>query len=65
METMRIALSQLAKEIEELKFTYIKAERRSYFDKAESIIDKLDVLGAYYNHQAAILNGDADNVHPN
>ena len=65
MEEMKRALAQLAKEIEELKFAYIEAERRSDFDKMESIIDELDVLEAYYNHQAAILNGDADNVHPN
>ena len=62
MEEMKRALAQLAKEIEELKFAYIEAERRRDHDKMECIIDELDVLEAYYNHQAAILNGDADTV---
>ena len=61
METMRRALSQLAKEIEELKFKYIEAERSNNLDRMESILNELDILEAYYNHQAAILNGDADN----
>ena len=61
METMRRALSQLAKEIEELKFKYIEAERSNNLDKMELILNELDILEAYYNHQVAILNGDADN----
>jgi len=63
MEEMKRALAQLAKEIEQLKFAYIEAERRSDHDKMESIVDELDVLEAYYNHQAAIVNGDADHLH--
>ena len=35
METMRRALSQLAKEIEELKFKYIEAERSNNLDRME------------------------------
>ena len=59
MEVMRQALVQLAKEIEELKFKYIEAERSSNVDNMEAILNELDVLEAYYNHQAAIVNGDA------
>jgi hypothetical protein len=58
MEVMRQALVQLAKEIEELKFKYIEAERSSNVDNMEAILNELDVLEAYYNHQAAIVNGD-------
>ena len=58
-EAMRRALAQLAIEIEQLKFKYIEAERMNDVDKMESLINELEVLEAYYNHQAAILNGDA------
>ena len=62
MEEMKRASAQLAKEIEELKFAYIEAERNNDHDKMESIVDELDVLEAYCNHKAAIVNGDADNI---
>ena len=57
-EQMRRALAELAKEIEELKFKYIEAERSNNSDRMELLLNELDILEAYYNHQAAILNGD-------
>ena len=61
-EGMRRALAQLAKEIEELKYKYIEAEQSNNIDRMELLLNELDILEAYYNHQAAILNGDADTM---
>ena len=55
---MRRALAQLAIEIEQLKFQFIDAERAHDVDRMECILNELSVLEEFYNHEAAIVNGD-------
>lgn len=61
MEAMRRALRNLARRIEEIKFEYIEAERTNNAEDMETLMNKLYVMEAFYNHHAAIVNGDAEN----
>ena len=57
-EGMKLALAQSAIEIEQLKFQCIKAERAHNIDRMECILNKLSVIEEFYNHKAAVVNGD-------
>ena len=44
-----------------MKFEYIEAERNNNAEEMETLMNKLYVVEAFYNHHTAIVNGDAEN----
>ena len=44
-----------------MKFEYIEAERNNNAEEMETLMNKLYVMEAFYNHHTAIVNGDAEN----
>ena len=55
------SVAEERKRIEEIKFEYIEAECNNNTEEMETLMNKLYVMEAFYNHHTAIVNGDAEN----